>query len=86
MRTTVTIDDALFIELKTYAAASNRPMSRVIEDAVRAALARRESARGSHVPLPTWGGGGGLQPGVDLDDSAGLLELTGGNVLEGHDR
>jgi len=51
----------------------------VIEDAVREALARRPDGRGlSRAALPTDDGdgrGGGLQPGVDLDDTAALLDL-----------
>ena len=76
MRTTVTIDDQLLVEVKTVAAQSGRTLSAVIEDALRAALARR-SERGSIPPLPTISGGG-LQPGVDLDDSAALLDLMEG--------
>ena len=37
----------------------------------------RRSERGSIPPLPTISGGG-LQPGVDLDDSAALLDLMEG--------
>ena len=77
MRTTVTIDDALLIEIKTSAAATGRTMSEVIEDAVRAALARRVEANRLPIDLPAHDGGG-LQPGVDLDDSAGLLDLMEG--------
>jgi len=79
MRTTVNIDDALLVEIKTAAAATGRTMSELIEDAVRAALARRGEADRLPVYLPAHDGGG-LQPGVDLDDSAGLLDL-----MEGHD-
>jgi hypothetical protein len=73
VRTTVTIDDRLFIEVKTHAAATGRTLGEVIEDALRAAMARRPAAA-QVPPLPTWNGGG-LQPGVDLDDSAALQDL-----------
>ena len=76
MRTTVTIDDQLLVEVKTVAAQSGRTLSAVIEDALRASMARR-AERGSIPPLPTIAGGG-LQPGVDLDDSAALLDLMEG--------
>lgn len=75
MRTTVNIDDALLVEVKTYAAATGRTMGEVIEDAIRAALAKRSDPTRRAVDLPTYRGGGGLQPGVDLDDSAALLDL-----------
>lgn len=76
MRTTVTIDDQILIEVKTVAAQSGRTVSAVIEDALRASLARR-AERVPIPPLPTISGGG-LQPGVDLDDSAALLDLMEG--------
>jgi hypothetical protein len=81
MRTTVNIDDQLLIEVKTVAARSGRTLSAVIEDAIRAEMARRSDS-GRRIPqqLPTVSGGV-LQPGVDLDDSAALLEL-----MEGADR
>lgn len=78
MRTTVNIDDQLLIEVKTVAARSGRTMAAVIEDALRQALAARGSnGQVSPVTLPTHDGGG-VQPGVDLDDSASLLDLMEG--------
>ena len=78
MRTTVNIDAGLLIEVKTVAARSGRTLSAVVEDAVRASMARRRDGDRSMVrPLPTISGGG-LQPGVDLDDSAALLDLMEG--------
>lgn len=76
MRTTVTIDDQLLIEVKTVAAQSGRTLSAVIEDALRASIGRR-AEMGSAPSLPTISGGG-LQPGVDLDDNAALLDLMEG--------
>jgi hypothetical protein len=38
------------------------------------ALTRTHAARGAGAPLPTFAGRG-LQPGVDLDDTASLLDL-----------
>jgi hypothetical protein len=78
MRTTVKIDDSLLIEAKSRAASSGRTLSTVIEDALRAALAGREHPGGRPRPdLPVFRGGH-LQPGVDLDDNAALLELMEG--------
>ena len=81
MRTTIKIDDQLLAEAKARAAASGRTLNSVVEDALREAIARRPAA-GAHRPieLPTFGGSQ-LRPGVDLDDSAGLLDL-----MEGSDR
>ena len=78
MRTTITIDDALLAEYKRVAADTHRTLSYVIQDALRETLARRHEAAGRQpVRLPVIGGGG-LQPGVDLDDNARLLELLEG--------
>ena len=78
MRTTIRLDDELLREAKAYAASTDRTLTRLIEDALREALARRkQSAKRVRVELPT-SGGGGLQPGVDLDNSAALWDLTDG--------
>ncbi len=75
MRTTVSIDDHLLVEVKRLAAESGRGMSEIIEDALRESLARsRGLPRRARVELPV-DGRGGLQPGVDLDDGAALLDL-----------
>ncbi len=76
MRTTINLPDDLLAKVKKAAAESGTTMTRVIEDALREALARRRTAgRAARVSLSTYGRGGPL-PGVDLDDSAGLLDLT----------
>jgi len=75
MRTTIRLDDQLLNEAKRAALESGRTLTRVIEDSLREALARRRAAgRRGRVTLPTFAGGG-LRPGVDLDDSASLLEI-----------
>ena len=73
MRTTIKIEDSLLVEAKTRAAASGRTLNQVVEDALRAAFERRQSA-GDRPELPVLRGGR-LMPGVDLDDSAALLDL-----------
>jgi len=75
MRTTLRIDDQLLADAKKMAAESGRTLTAVVEDALREVLARRKKARRSGpVRLPTFGGGG-LQPGVDLSNSAALLDI-----------
>ena len=75
IRTTLTIDDSLLAEYKRVAADTHRTLGYVIQDALRETLARRrEAAARQPVRLPVIGGGG-LQPGVDLDDNARLHEL-----------
>lgn len=74
MRTTIKIDDHVLAEAKAQAARSGRTLNAVVEDALREALARRGRAAVGRVDLPTFGGAR-LRPGVDLDDSAALLDL-----------
>ncbi|MCG8357198.1 MAG: type II toxin-antitoxin system VapB family antitoxin [Kiloniellales bacterium] len=79
MRTTIRLDDDLLVEAKKYAADTGRTLTAVIEDALREVLARRDGRRSSkRIRLRTYGRGG-LQPGVDLDDSAALLDLMDRN-------
>ncbi len=74
MRTTINIDDTLLAEAKQVAARTGRSLATVVEDALRESLHRRNRPGVRTVELPMFGEGG-FQPGVDLDDSAALLEL-----------
>jgi hypothetical protein len=75
MRTTVRIEEHLLAQAKRLAASTGRTLTQLIEDALREVLARRRPpARRSEVRLRTVGGRG-IQPGVDLDDGAALLDL-----------
>ena len=75
MRTTIRLDDQLLTETKQLAARTGRTLTAVIEDALREMMARRQQvANLPRVRLPTFSGNG-LLPGVDLDDSAALLDL-----------
>jgi hypothetical protein len=74
VRTTIRLDDDLLARAKELAARTGRTLTAVIEDALRAALAQSRPRRGAErLTLPTYGSGGVL-PGVDLDDSASLLD------------
>jgi hypothetical protein len=75
MRTTLDLDDVLYAEAKRAALAAGRSVTAVIEDALREKLARKPSAGKPPVlRLPVLKGSR-LMPGVDLDDSAALLDL-----------
>ena len=75
MRTTIRLDDQLLKKTKQLAAKRGKTLTAVIEDALRETLARqKENDQREPVKLPVFQGQG-LQAGVDLDDSAALLEL-----------
>ena len=79
MRTTIHLPADLLAELKQIAAKSNRTLTSVIQDALREALSRRRGkATPTALQLTTFDGGG-LQPGVDLDDTAALLDRLESN-------
>ena len=75
MRTTVRIDDQLLSEAKQFALRSQKSLTAVIEDALREMLARQHSPAERPPARLTTVEGNGLVPGVNLDDSAGLLGL-----------
>lgn len=76
MRTTIRLDGALLREARREASRSGMTLTALIEEALRERLARTASATEprSRVRLPTVGGRG-VAPGVDLDDSAALLDV-----------
>jgi predicted transcriptional regulator len=75
MRTTVRLDDHLLAEAKKHAAESGKTLTSVLEQALRESLARRSvQAKAKPMRLKTVKGGG-VRAGVDLDDSASLLDL-----------
>lgn len=80
MRTTIRIDDRLLAEAKAQAARSGRTLTAVVEDALRAALRRRDERGAKRPPDLPISHGGRLQPGVDLDDSSALLDLMEGSA------
>ena len=81
MRTTIRMDDGLLALAKAEAVRSGRTLTQVIEDAVRESLARVAAADSPRRPvaLPTYAGGGGLRPGVDLDSTTDLADLMDGD-------
>ena len=74
MRTTIRLDDDLLTRAKRAAVERGTTLTAVIEDALRRALAPEIAPRRKPVSLPTFRGDG-LQPGVDLDDAASLLDV-----------
>lgn len=77
MRTTIDLPDDLLAKAKRFAADAKRRLRAVIEDALRETLGRRRTSRRAVQVKLTIFGTSGPQHGVDLDDSASLLDLMG---------
>ena len=76
MRTTLNLDDELLIGAKELAARNRTTLTAVIEDALRNKLSGTDDGeRLPPVELPASRMSGGVRPGVDLDDTAALLDL-----------
>jgi hypothetical protein len=76
VRTTLSIEDGLLEEAKIRARKQKTTLGAVLNEALRHGLLRGgETAPAEpNAPLKTFRGDG-LQPGIDLRDSAGLLEI-----------
>ncbi|MCS7008012.1 MAG: CopG family transcriptional regulator [Thermoleophilia bacterium] len=74
MRTTIRLDDELLTRAKRAAVERGTTLTAVIEDALRRALAPADAERGERFTMHTFHGDG-LRPGVDLDDTASLLDV-----------
>ena len=79
MRTTLNLNDDLLRRAKILAAETHRTLTAVLEDALREVLGRcsRLPAR-KWIKLPVSKCKSGTQPGVDIDNSAALLDLMEG--------
>jgi len=78
VRTTVDISDDVLIELKRVAAERRRPLRELIEDAIRASLAKQaEQQQAESVRVLTFRGRG-VQRGVNLDNMRELLDIMEG--------
>ena len=76
MRTTVRLDDSLMHQVKREAVRRGETVTSLIEAGLRLILAQgRPDHRRKKVNLPVSHAGGGVLPGVDLNDSASLLEI-----------
>lgn len=74
MRTTISVDGELLKDAKRRAAETGRTLTAVIEDALRESFSRRRTQRHAKRLRLRTVSGDGLRPGVDLDDSAELLD------------
>lgn len=78
MRTTIRIDDELLARAKARAAENRTSLNAVIEEALRANLNREPDRPKPGGRLPTMKGRG-LQPGVNLNSNADLLDFMEGS-------
>jgi hypothetical protein len=79
MRTTIRLNDAILNQAKREAARRGETLTSLIERGVRLALAQPPAERRrAKAVLPECRAGGGVLPGVDLNDSAALLDRMEG--------
>jgi hypothetical protein len=75
MRTTVRLDDALLDQARREAAERGITLTALIEHGLRLALRRPQSREpAQRVVLPVSRAAGGVLPGIDLDDTAAVLD------------
>ncbi len=75
MRTTIRLDDRLLEKAKKYALSHGTTFTAIVEDALREKLMERASAKKQPVVKLKTINGKGTHAGVDLDDSASLLDV-----------
>ena len=79
MRTTVRLDDPLLEQAKREAVRRGETLTALIEQGLQLVLAQSgPRQRRKRVVLPVCRAGGGVLPGVDLNDSSALLDVMEG--------
>jgi Arc/MetJ family transcription regulator len=82
MRTRIHIDESVLRDLMKHATASGQTLSAVVEDAVRQYLRRTVSGGGlAAAPFRVITFKSRLQPGINLDKSAALLDVMARSTL-----
>lgn len=81
MRTTVRLDDALLDRAREEAARRGVTLTWLIEQGLRSVLRRPyKRPERPRAELPECRAGGGMRPGIGLDDSAALLDHLNGRA------
>ncbi len=75
MRTTIRLDEQLLKKAKEYAMANGKTFTATVEEALREKLMERPSAKTKRTIKLKTVNGKGIKPGIDLDDSASLLDF-----------
>jgi hypothetical protein len=78
MRTTINLPDDLILRAKKAALESGTTLTEIIENALRESLADRRRKKTNRKIKIITSGQGGLQPGVDLNDTSALLDIMDG--------
>ena len=74
MRTTVTLDDDLFMEAKLLAVRRRTTLTALIERGLRDVVERETAPPVTPIELPTWSGGQPLN-GIDIADTSSLFAM-----------
>jgi hypothetical protein len=83
MRTTVRLEDTLITQAKREAERRGETLTALIEQGLRMVLAQsRPQHNRERVKLPVSEAGGGVLPGVDLNDSSALLDIMELNIKD----
>jgi hypothetical protein len=78
MRTTIRLSDDLLKRAKKKAAEDGRTLTSLVEEGLRVVLTEARPVRRPKVELPISSASGGTLSGVDLNDSADLLDRMEG--------
>jgi hypothetical protein len=78
MRTTVRLDDDLLERAKREAARRGETLTALIDKGLRLTLSARPRNTRRRIRLPVSSARGGTLPGVDLNDTAALLDIMEG--------
>jgi hypothetical protein len=78
MRTTIRLSDELLRRAKKKAAEDGRTLTSLVEEGLRVVLAEPKPAPKKRYELPISQASGGVMPGIDLNNSADLLDKMEG--------
>lgn len=78
LRTTIRLDERLMEAAKREAARRGETFTALVEEGLRAVMSSSREAPRKRITLPVSCAGGGTFPGVDLNDSADLLDRMEG--------
>ena len=82
MRTTLNLNDDLVRKAKQRAAAEDRTLTSVIEDALRRLLAAESAASQEPYRVPVHLGPRGVRPGIDLNDPRTIRDILDADEVE----